>query len=120
MPCDLTAVIAGAHIDWITTSPDAMRFTLSLKSLQKARNWPAFFASVKIFIVRSISALVMFPLSGYVYSPIASTTIAASIIPIEGMFRMQAFPLNSGLRSSAHVFMGLLIRSGRIPKVSAL
>ena len=97
-PCDRTAVIAGAHIDWMTTSPEAIRFTLSLKSLQKALNCPDFLASVNIFIVRSISALVMFPLSGYVYSPMASTTIAASIMPIEGIFKIHALPLNSGSR----------------------
>src|SRR5438309_9173673 len=34
------------------------RLTLSLKSFQKARNWPAFLASVITFMVRSISALV--------------------------------------------------------------
>ena len=107
-------------MDWMTTSPEAIRFTLSLKSLQKALNCPDFLASVNIFIVRSISALVMFPLSGYVYSPMASTTIAASIMPIEGIFKIHALPLNSGFKSSAQVFIGRLIRSGLIPRVSAL
>ena len=65
MPFERTAVTAGDHIDWITVSPEAIRLTLSLKSFQKARNWPAFLASVRIFMVRSISALVMLPLSGY-------------------------------------------------------
>ena len=50
----------------------------------------------------------------------ASTTIAASIIPIDGILRIQALPLNSGFNSSAQVFIGLLIRSGLIPRVSAL
>ena len=51
-------------MDWITVSPDCMRFTLSLKSDQKARNWPARFASVRTAMVRSISGRVMLPLSG--------------------------------------------------------
>ena len=62
----------------------------------------------------------MLPLSPYWISPIASQTIAMSIIPIDEMSRIEALPLNSGLSSSAQVLMGLLIRSGLIPKVSAL
>ena len=77
MPLERTAVTAGDHIDWITVSPEAIRLTLSLKSFQKARNWPAFLASVRIFMVMSISALVMLPLSAYLCWPVASTTIAA-------------------------------------------
>ena len=65
MPRAFTAVTAGDHIDWITVSPEAIRLTLSLKSFQKARNWPTFLASVNTFMVRSISAFVMLPLSGY-------------------------------------------------------
>ena len=49
MPLVRTAVTAGDHIDWITTSPDAIRFTLSLKSFHSARNWPAFFLSIRKF-----------------------------------------------------------------------
>ena len=49
-----------------------------------------------------------------------STTIAASIIPMEGILSMEALPLNSGFNSSDQLFMGLFIRSGLIPKVSAL
>ena len=41
-------------------------------------------------------------------------------MPIEGIFKIQALPLNSGFKSSAQVFMGRLIRSGLIPRVSAL
>ena len=115
-----TAVIAGDHIDCITTSPDAIKLTLSLKSDQRARNCPCFFASINMPIVISISLRVMLPLSGYLYSPIDSTTIAASIIPIDGMFKIDAFPLNSGFKSSAQVLIGLPIRSGLMPKVSAL
>src|SRR5579872_3713990 len=113
MPLVRTAVTAGDHIDWITVSPDAIRFTLSLKSFQKARNWPDFFASVRTPTVMSISALVMLPLSGYLYLPSDSTTIAASMMPIEGILRIDAFPLNSGLSSSDHVSIGRLMRSGR-------
>ena len=65
MPLDFTAVTAGDHMDWITVSPEAIRLTLSLKSFQKARNWPDFLASVSTFMVRSISSFVMLPLSGY-------------------------------------------------------
>ena len=65
MPLVRTAVTAGLHIDWITTSPEAIRLTLSLKSFHSARNWPAFLASISVLIVRSISFLVMLPLSGY-------------------------------------------------------
>ena len=41
-------------------------------------------------------------------------------MPIDGMFRIDALPLNSGFRSSAQVLIGRLIRSGRMPSVSAL
>ena len=120
MPFERTAVTAGDHIDWITTSPEAIRLTLSLKSFHRLRNWPAFLASIRVLIVRSISALVMLPLSGYLYRPEASTTIAASMMPIDGMFRIAALPLNSGFSSSAQELIGRLIRSGRMPSVSAL
>ena len=113
-------MIAGDHIDWITTSPEAIRFTDSSKVFQNARNWPAFFASVKIAMVRSISSFVMLPLSPYRISPIASQTMAASMMPMEAMFRIDALPLNSGLSSSVQLPMGRPIRSGRIPRVSAL
>ncbi|MDT4857568.1 hypothetical protein FQZ97_919970 [compost metagenome] len=65
MPLVRTAVTAGLHIDWITTSPEAIRLTDSLKSFHSARNWPAFLASIRVLIVRSISSVVMLPLSGY-------------------------------------------------------
>ena len=120
MPFERTAVTAGDHIDWMTVSPEAIRLTLSLKSFQKARNWPAFLASVRTPMVMSISGFVMLPLSGYLYLPIDSTTIAASMMPIEGMLRIAALPLNSGLSSSDQCSIGRLIRSGRMPSVSAL
>src|SRR5690349_13772933 len=119
-PIERTLVTAGDHIDWMTTSPEAMRLTLSLKSFQNARNWPDFLASMSAFVVRSISVLVMLPLSWYLCRPSDSTTIAASMMPIDGMFRIDDLPLNSALRSSAHEPIGRLIRSGRIPSVSAL
>src|SRR5215468_5282481 len=120
MPMERTLVMAGDHMDWITVSPEAIRFTLSLKSFQKARNCPAFLASTRTPVVRSISSFVMFPLSLYLCLPIASTTIAASMMPIEGMFRIDALPLNSGLSNSDHDEIGRLMRSGRMPRVSAL
>src|SRR3954463_11861524 len=120
MPLARTAVTAGDHMDWIPTSPDDIRLTDSLKSFHSERNWPAFLASIRVAIVRSISFFVMFPLSGYLYLPSDSTHIAASMMPIEGMLRIEALPLNSGLSSSAQLVIGRLIRSGRMPKVSAL
>src|SRR3984957_17361748 len=120
MPLVRTAVTAGDHIDWITVSPGAIRLRLSLKPLQKGRNWAFFLAPVSSAIVISIPGFVILPLSGYLYFPVASTTIAASIMPIEGMLRIAALPLNSGFRSSAHELIGRLMRSGLMPSVSAL
>ena len=48
MPCVCTAVTAGDHIDWMTTSPDAIRFTDSSKVFHSARQWPAFFSSISL------------------------------------------------------------------------
>jgi len=116
----LTAVIAGDHMDWITTSPEAIRLTLSSKDFQKARNWPARLASMKIAMVLSISSRVMFPLSPYWISPIDSQTMAMSMIPMAEMSRIEALPLNSGFSSSDQLLIGRPIRSGRMPSVSAL
>jgi hypothetical protein len=63
MPWVRTAVTAGDHMDWITTSPEAIRFTDSWKFDQKARNCPARLASISAAIVASISSRVMLPLS---------------------------------------------------------
>src|SRR6218665_2177877 len=52
--------------------------------------------------------------------PMASTTMAASMMPIEGMFSSAVRPLNSGLSSSAQESIGRPIRSGRMPSVSGL
>ena len=71
-------------------------------------------------IVLSISARVMFPLSLYLITPMDSHTIAASMIPIEGMFKIDAFPLNAGSIRSFQFVIGRPTRSGRIPSVSAL
>src|ERR1700761_8204685 len=106
MPIERTLVTAGDHIDWMMVSPDAIRLTDSLKSFQNARNWPAFLASVITLMVRSISALVMLPLSAYLCWPLASTTNAASMMPIDGMLRIDALPLNSGLSNSAQDSIG--------------
>ncbi len=65
MPLERTAATAGDHIDWMITSPDAIRFTLSSKLFQKARNWPAFLVSIRKAMVLSISGFVMLPLSPY-------------------------------------------------------
>src|SRR5437588_12586946 len=119
-PIERTLVTAGDHIDWITTSPEAIRFTLSLKSFQNARNCPDFLASMSVLIVRSISGFVMLPLSLYLWPPIDSTTIAASMIPMDGMLRIDALPLNSALSSSDQEPIGRLIRSGRMPSIAAL
>ena len=120
MPRERTAVTAGDHIDWITTSPDAIRLTDSSKVVQKARNWPDFFASIKILMVLSISSLVMLPLSPYLMSPRDSIAIAASMMPIEGTSRIADLPLNSGFNSSRQCSIGRFTISGRMPRVSAL
>ena len=97
MPCERTAVTAGDHIDWITTSPEAIRLTRLVEVFQKARNWPAFLASIRI--VDGLVDLVLghVALVGVlVRRRVASTTIAASMMPIEGMLRIAVLPLNSG------------------------
>ena len=48
-----------------TAAKQAIRLTDSSKVFQKARNWPACLAAVKIAIVLSISSVVMLPLSPY-------------------------------------------------------
>src|SRR6218665_307523 len=52
--------------------------------------------------------------------PMAWTTMAASMMRMEGMFSSAVRPLNSGLSSSAQESIGRPIRSGRMPSVSAL
>src|SRR5438093_13769432 len=94
MPRERTAVTAGDHIDWITTSPDAIRLTDSSKVVQKARNWPDFFASIKILMVLAISSLVMLPLSPYLMSPRDSIAMADSMMRIEGTLRFAERPLH--------------------------
>src|SRR5262245_30983695 len=119
-PLERTAVTAGDHIDWMITSPEVIRFTDSSNVFQKARNWPAFLASVSTAIVLSISALVMLPLSPYLMTPMDSQIIAASMMPIDGMFRIEALPLNLGSMMSFQFVIGRPTRSGRMPSVSAL
>src|SRR4030095_13818484 len=100
MPCALTAVTAGDHIDWITTSPEAIRLTDSSKVFQKARNWPDFLVSIRKAIVLSLSSLVILPLSAYFMIPADSAIMAASMMPIEGMLRIDVLPLKAGSRMS--------------------
>ena len=115
-----TAVTAGDHIDWITTSPEAIRFTDSSKVFQKARNWPSFLVLIRKSMVLSISGLVMLPLSPYLMMPADSQIIAASMMPIDGMLRIEVLPLNFGSRMSFHESILRPTRSGRMPSVSAL
>jgi hypothetical protein len=68
----------------------------------------------------SISARVMLPLSAYFATPIDSQIIAASMMPIDGMFRIEALPLNFGSMMSFQLPIGRPTRSGRMPSVSAL
>ena len=62
MPRVRTAVTAGDHMDWITTSPEAMRFTDWSNEPQNERNWPPCLIFVMIETVLSISSFVMLPL----------------------------------------------------------
>src|SRR5690349_23851619 len=105
MPLARTAATAGDHIDWMTTSPEAIRLTDSSKVFQKARNWPAFLVSIRNEIVLSISSLVMLPLSPYLMIPADSQIIAASMMPIDGMLRIDVLPLNLGSRMSFQLAM---------------
>src|ERR1700693_5123771 len=105
MPLARTAATAGDHIDWITTSPEDIRLTDSSKVFQKARNWPDFLVLIKKPMVLSISSLVMLPLSPYFMTPADSEIIAASMMPIEGMLRIEVFPLNLGSRMSFQLLM---------------
>ena len=121
MPLVRTAVTAGDHIDWITVSPEAIRLTLSLKSFQKARNWPAFLASISVSIVRSISflrhvALVgIFVLAGGLHDHRRVHDADRRDVEDRGL----ALELrDSAARPSSR--SGGLIRSGRMPSVSAL
>src|SRR5208282_157346 len=120
MPFERTAVTADAHIDCITTSPEAIRLIDSSKLFQNARNWPAFLASIRTPMVLSISDLVMLPLSPYFITPSDSQIIAASMMPIDEMLRIDALPLYFGSSICFHWVIGSLTRSGRIPSVSAL
>src|SRR5207244_13141692 len=95
MPRARTAVTAGDHIDWMTTSPAAIRFTDSSKVVQNARNWPDFFASTRILIVLSISSFVMFALSPYLTSPLDSIATDASMIPVDVASRIADRPLTA-------------------------
>src|SRR6516162_9243446 len=122
MPRALTAVTAGDHIDWTTTSPEAIRFTDWSKFVQKARNWPDFLTPVMISKVLSISARLMLPLLPYLMSPRASSAIATSTVPTTATSLSAALPLYFGLIKSLQLVIASLppTRSGRTPSVSAL
>src|SRR6202142_2205279 len=120
MPLALGYGTDWEHIDWMMTSPEAIRLTLSSKLFQNARNWPACLVSIRKAMVLSISGFVMLPLSAYLRVPRDSMTIAASIIPIDGMLRIDALPLNAGSTRSFQLAILRPTRSGRIPNVSAL
>src|SRR3954469_7877204 len=120
MPRDFTAATAGDHIDWITTSPEAIRFTDWSKLVQNERKGTDFLMLIIVLIVLSISSRVMLPLLPYLTSPRASSAIATSITPTVGWSCSAALPLNSGLSRSAQLLIGRPVRSGRIPSVSAL
>ena len=111
---------AGDHIDWMTTSPAAIRFTLSSNVFHSARKWPAFFSSISLAIVLVSSSCVGLPLSPYFISPAASSAMMASMMPMVGMFWIAALPLKSGESRSAQLVMSRPTRSGRMPSVSAL
>src|SRR5260221_13554997 len=120
MPRERTAVTAGDHIDWITTSPDAIRFTDWSNEVQNERKCPVFLMSIMIAMVLSISAFVMLPLLAYLTSPRASIAIATSMMPTVGLSWSAGLPLNSGLIRSFQLVIGRPVRSGRTPSVSAL
>src|ERR1700710_2936500 len=106
MPFERTAATAGDHIDWMITSPEAIRLTLSSKLFQKARNWPDFLVSIRKAMVLSISGFVMLPLSAYFTVPRDSMTIAASMMPMDGMLRIDALPLKAGSTRSFQWVIG--------------
>src|ERR1700710_763255 len=115
MPLERTAATAGDHMDWMTTSPEAIRLTDSSKDFQKARNWPDCLVLMRKSIVLSISSFVMLPLSAYLSWPEASMIMAASMMPIDGTLMIAVLPLNAGSRMSAQLLIGRPVRSGRMP-----
>src|SRR4029079_8803521 len=119
-PLERTAATAGDHIDWITTSPEAIRLTDSSKVFQKARNWPSVLVLIRNSMVLSISGLVMLPLSAYFMMPADSQIIAASMMPIDGTFRIEVLPLNFGSRISFHWVIGRPTKSCTMASASAL
>src|ERR1700733_4430159 len=84
------------------TSPAAMSCTDWSNVVQVARNWPAFFSSINLSAVKSISFLVILPLLPYLMRSALSKHSAASMMPIAGTSRMAALPLNLGSSSSFH------------------
>src|SRR5258708_10516355 len=120
MPRERTAAPAGDHIDWITTSPDAIRFTDWSNDDQKERKWPDFLTSIITLRVLSISSLVMLPLLPYLMSPRASIAIATSMMPMVGLSCSAALPLKSLDNRSPQLVIGPPPSSPRMPSESAL
>src|SRR5215210_989091 len=105
MPRERTAATAGDHIDCTTTSPEAIRFTDWSKVVQNERNWPDFLISIILATVLSISSFVMLPLLTYLISPLASSAMATSMMPMVGLSCSADLPLNSELNRSAQLVM---------------
>jgi hypothetical protein len=112
MPRDHTAATAGDHIDWITTSPEAIRLTDWSDDDQNERNWPDCLMSSILSTVLSISARVMLPLLPYWMSPRASSAMATSMMPMVGLSWIAVRPLKSGLSTSAQLVTLRPVRSG--------
>src|ERR1700722_2252270 len=120
MPRERTAATAGDHIDWITTSPEAIRLTDWSNDDQNERNWPDCLTSIMTLTVLSISSFVILPLLPYLTWPPASSAMATSMTPIAGLSWIAALPLKSELRMSAQLSTLRPTRSGRMPSVSPL
>src|SRR5215471_8068307 len=122
MPRALTAVTAGEIIDWITTSPAAIRLTDSSKLPQNARKKPDCLILFMISKVLSISARLMLPMSTYLISPRACNAIAASVTPTIAREQSDDLPLYFGSSKSPQLvtLSAPPTRSGRMPSVSAL
>src|SRR5258708_32339344 len=107
-------------MDWITTSPDAIRFTDWSNEDQNERKCPDFLISIITLRVLSISSFVILPLLAYLTSPRASIAMATSMMPIVGLSCNAALPLKSPWSRSPQLVIGRPARSGRTPEGSAL
>ena len=113
MPWATRSATAGDHIDSTTTSFDAIRLTDSLKFAQYARNCPAFLYFVATLTTRSISAVVMLPMSLGLKIPSALSALPMSCITMPGSFSSATLPCHFLLRSSSQptVFGAFLMTS---------